>query len=57
MSNAEIRAFEDAGRMSAVWSPEGYDGKTHYADVLKALLPATVLLAIATALLLTLLSI
>lgn len=56
MSNAEIRAFEDAGRMSMVWSPEGYDGKTHYADVLKALLPATVLLAIATALLLTMLS-
>ncbi|MEO5806355.1 hypothetical protein [Devosia sp.] len=55
MSQAEIRALEDAGRTAMAWSTDGYDGRTHYGDVLKAVLPATILLAIATVLLLTIL--
>lgn len=54
MTNAEIKALEDAGRSTMVWT-EGYDGETHYGDVAKALLPAMFILATATALLLALL--
>jgi len=49
MTHMEIKALENAGR-TAVWT-EGYDGQTHYADVLKALAPALFILATAAALL------
>ena len=49
----EIKALENAGR-TAVWT-EGYDGETHYADVLKALAPALFILIAATALMLAIL--
>lgn len=50
MTHMEIKALEDAGRTSMVWT-EGYDGQTHYADVFKALAPALFILATAAALL------
>jgi hypothetical protein len=54
MTHAEIRALEDA-RANMAWSTESYDGRTHYADVLKALTPAFLILLVATGLLLALL--
>ncbi|WP_240230282.1 hypothetical protein [Devosia lacusdianchii] len=54
MTNMHIKALESASRTSAVWT-EGYDGQTHYADVLKALVPATFILAVAAALMLAIL--
>ena len=54
MTNMEIRALEDAGRSATAWT-EGYDGHTHYAGVFKALAPATVILALAVALLVVIL--
>jgi hypothetical protein len=50
MTNMEIKALENAGRTTLVWT-EGYDGQTHYSDVLKALAPALLILAIAACLL------
>jgi hypothetical protein len=55
MTQAEIRAFENAGRTTAVWSSESFDGTTHYGDVIRALIPASLILAIATGLLVALL--
>ena len=55
MTQAEIRAFENAGRTTVVWSGESYDGTTHFGDVAKALIPASLILAIATGLLIALL--
>ena len=37
------------------WTPEAYDGETHYADLLKALSPALFILAVAAALMLAIL--
>ncbi|GLQ08389.1 hypothetical protein GCM10007913_03210 [Devosia yakushimensis] len=54
MTHAEIRALEDASRANLAWSTESYDGQTHYADVLKALTPAFLILLVATGLLLAL---
>lgn len=54
MSNAEIKALENAGRTSMVWT-EGYDGETHYGDVFKALTPALLILATAAGLMLAIL--
>lgn len=54
MTNMEIKALEAAGRTTMVWT-EGYDGQTHYADVLKALTPAVLILIIAAGLLVALL--
>jgi hypothetical protein len=51
MTYMEIKALEDAGRTATVWT-EGYDGQTHYGDVLKALAPAMFILATAAALML-----
>lgn len=51
MTNIDIKALESAGRSPAIWT-EGYDGQTHYGDVLKALAPALFILAAATALML-----
>ena len=55
MTHMEIKAIEDAARSSMVWSTEGYDGQTHYGDVFRALTPALLILAAATALMLALL--
>jgi hypothetical protein len=51
MTNMEIKALEHAGRSTAVWT-EGYDGQTHYSGVLKALVPALLILTAASALML-----
>jgi len=53
MTHMEIKALENAGR-TTVWT-EGYDGQTHYGDVLKALAPALFILATAVALMLVIL--
>ena len=55
MTQVEIKALEDAGRMSMAWSAEGYDGQTHYLDVLKALTPAFLILTAAAGLMLAIL--
>jgi hypothetical protein len=55
MSNSEITTIENAGRTAMAWSPEGYDGATHYSSVLAALTPALFILGVAAALLFTLL--
>lgn len=55
MTQAEIRALENAGRSTSVWSGESFDGTTHFAEVGKALIPASLILAIATGLLLAIL--
>jgi len=55
MTHMEIKALEDAGRNSMAWSTEGYDGQTHYADVLKALTPAFLILAAVAGLMLAIL--
>jgi hypothetical protein len=55
MTHMEIKALEDAGRTPTTWSAEGYDGQTHYADVLKALAPAFFILAAAATLLVAIL--
>jgi len=55
MTHMEIKALEDAGRTSMVWSTEGYDGETHYADVFRALAPALFILAAAAVLMLVIL--
>lgn len=44
MTNIEIKALENAGRTTAVWS-EGYDGETHSSSVFRALAPALLVLA------------
>ncbi|MBE0578705.1 hypothetical protein [Devosia sp.] len=54
MTHMEIKALENAGRTSMVWT-EGYDGQTHYADVFKALAPALFILIAAAALMLAIL--
>ncbi|WP_160194693.1 hypothetical protein [Devosia riboflavina] len=55
MTQAEIRALEHAGRSTAVWSNEVYDISPHFGDVARALFPAALILATATALLVALL--
>lgn len=55
MSQTEINALEHAGRTAMAWSSDGYDGHIRYGDLIKALVPAMILLSIATALLLTIL--
>ena len=54
MTHMEIKALENAGRSSMVWT-EGYDGETHYASVFKALAPALAILAVAAGLMLAIL--
>ena len=51
MTQAEIRALENAGRSTMVWSTEAYGGSTHFGEIARALLPATLILAAAAALL------
>ncbi|WP_375452500.1 hypothetical protein [uncultured Devosia sp.] len=50
MTNMEIKALDDAGRTSMVWSPEGYDGQTHYGAVLRSLVPSLLILMAVVAL-------
>lgn len=54
MTNIDIKALENAGRTAMVWT-EGYDGETHYSNVLKALAPAFFILVIAAGLMLAIL--
>jgi hypothetical protein len=51
MTHMEITALENAGNSAKAWTPEGYDGHTHYASLLIAFMPAVLILAIATYLL------
>jgi hypothetical protein len=55
MTQAEIRALENAARSSMGWAPEAYDGSTHFGEVARALVPATLILTAAAALLVALL--
>lgn len=54
MTSLQIKALESGSHAAVVWT-EGYDGQTHYADVLKALTPALVILTITAGLLVALL--
>lgn len=54
MTNIDIKALEIAGRMPMVWT-EGYDGQTHYGNVLRALAPALLILMTAAGLMLAIL--
>lgn len=49
-----VQTSSDHARNPA-WTIEGYDGETHYSDVLKALSPAFFILAAAAALMLAIL--
>lgn len=49
MTQMEIDTLEHAGRTVMAWSPEGYDGRVHLGAVLRALLPAIGILAVAAA--------
>jgi hypothetical protein len=51
MTHMEITALENASNSAKAWTPEGYDGHTHYASLLIAFMPAVVILAIAAYLL------
>ena len=53
MSTIEIANREYASRTAIAWRPEGYDGKTHYAAVIAAVVPAVGILAVAATLLLS----
>ena len=55
MTQIEIANLEHAGRSAFAWTPEGYDGKTHFTEVLAALVPAVGILAVAGTLLLAIL--
>jgi len=54
MTSNQFKAIEQASRSAMVWT-EGYDGQTHYSDVLKALTPAFLILVAAAALMLAIL--
>ena len=54
MTHMEIKAIENSSR-AMVWPAEGYDGQTHYAEVLKALAPALFILGTAAALMVAIL--
>ena len=47
MTQIEIANLEHAGRSAFAFSPEGYDGKTHFTGLLAALVPALGILAVA----------
>lgn len=55
MTQIEISNLEHAGRTAMGWMPEGFDGRTHYAAVITALVPAAGILAVAATLLLAIL--
>jgi hypothetical protein len=49
MTQMEINVLEHAGRIAMAWSPEGYDGRVHLAALLRAIVPAIGILAVAAA--------
>ena len=49
MSEIEIANLQHASRAAAAWSPEGYDGRTHYAALLIGVVPALGIIAAAAA--------
>jgi hypothetical protein len=51
MTNHEIATLEHAGRSAFAWTPESYDGRTHYGAVIAALVPAVGIIAVAATLL------
>ncbi len=55
MNNADIRTLEDAARTTAVWSGDVFEVPSRNADILRALIPAALILSAATALLVALL--
>lgn len=55
MNQFQIRTLEDAGRSTTVWASDSFDQQPHFADIAMALLPATLILVAATALLVALL--
>ena len=55
MSQLDIRTLEDAGRATAVWNSDVYESPSRFSEIAMALLPASLILATATALLLALL--
>lgn len=55
MSHHQISTLEDAGRTTAVWSSDVFDTRPRMAEVAMALVPASLILAAATALLVALL--
>lgn len=54
MTHHDIKANQSATRSLMVWT-DGYDGQTHYSDVLKALAPAMLILAAAVVLMVVIL--
>lgn len=55
MNRTHITNFEDAGRATMAWIPEGSDGSPHHRAVLGAMLSAAGILAAAAILLLAVL--
>jgi hypothetical protein len=54
VSHFNVQSLENAGRTRSVWNTEAYDTSPRFGDVAMALLPASLILAAATALLLAL---
>jgi hypothetical protein len=52
MTDMKMNAIEHASRLPVLWV-QGYDGKTHYGDVIKAIAPAVFMLAIIAAVMVT----
>jgi hypothetical protein len=55
MTSSEIANLEHASRAALAWTPEGYDGRTHFAPVVAAMTAAVGILAVAATLLLSIL--
>ena len=55
MTQIEIANLEHAGRSAFAFTPEGYDGKTHFAELFAALVPALGILVVAGTLLVAIL--
>jgi len=55
MTQAEIRALENAGRSTMVWPNDAYDESNHSGDIFRALIPAAFILAAAAALMVAIL--
>jgi hypothetical protein len=47
MTQIEIANLEHAGRSAFAWTPEGYDGRTHFTELFAAVFPALGILAVA----------
>lgn len=55
MNQFQIRTLEDAGRSTTVWSADPFEDQSRFGDVMIALVPASLILLAATALLTALL--